>query len=208
MKAYCGETRARKTLASLDAAGIGMVIQRGRFKVAPPRPWFYDNAVFEDWRAGKAFDAAKWTEEVPRVLVSTPDFVVLPDIVASPDSLAFSLHWLEWLPDTSVPLALVVQDGMVPSAIPWAERFSLLFVGGTLPWKLDTGRMWVEAGHEHGRRVHIGRVGTAKRVAWAYSAGADSIDSSLPLWSVEQLRGFVRALNDAAAQSSFSWGDA
>lgn len=42
---------------------------------------------------------------------------------------------------------------------------------------------------------HVGRVGTAKRVAWARRIGATSIDSSLPLWSVENLRSFRVAVD-------------
>lgn len=207
MIAYCGETRARKTLASLDAAGIGIVIQRGNFRRPPVRPWFYDNGAFLDWRHGKLFDAETWERESLRVLAceQPPAFLVLPDIVASAESLAFSLNWAERLPATTTPLALVVQDGTTPATLPWSERFDVLFVGGTLAWKLATGASWCQAAKERGRLSHVGRVGTVARVRWAHAAGADSIDSSLPLWSTEQLRGFVRALHDANAQTSF-WG--
>jgi len=52
----------------------------------------------------------------------------------------------------------------------------------------------VEFGAVHNRPVHIGRVGTAKRVRWARRIGASSIDSALPLWSADKLRTFVAAL--------------
>lgn len=202
MIAYCGETRARKTLAALDAAGIGTVIQRGRYKRPPPRSWVYDNAVFEDHRNGRAFDGDTWIAELPRVLEAerAPDFVVIPDMVASADSLAFSLSWLPRVPRSTVPLALVVQNGMKPDAIPWDARFDVVFVGGSVDWKLRTGGAWAAAAHAHGKRCHVGRVGSMKRVSWAHAAGADSIDSSLPLWSAEMLERFVRSLNAARQQ--------
>jgi NADPH:quinone reductase-like Zn-dependent oxidoreductase len=84
----------------------------------------------------------------------------------------------------------------------------VLFVGGSLPWKLATGERWVRFAHAHGRRCHIGRVGTPRRVAWARRIGADSIDSCLPLWSRENLDAFVAAVRGeqaATAQLGFGW---
>lgn len=74
--------------------------------------------------------------------------------------------------------------------------FSGIFVGGSLPWKLETGAQWVREAHARHLPCHIGRVGTAKRVRWAKASGADSIDSCLPLWSEENLIAFLRALGD------------
>lgn len=48
--------------------------------------------------------------------------------------------------------------------------------------------------NEAGLPCHIGRVGTAKRVRWAIEVGADSIDSSLPLFAARNLEPFLRAL--------------
>jgi len=76
----------------------------------------------------------------------------------------------------------------------------VLFVGGSLEWKLATGGAWVRLAHAYGRPAHIGRVGTAKRVEWAHHAKADSIDSCLPLFSEEQFRGFVNALRSPSRQ--------
>lgn len=83
------------------------------------------------------------------------------------------------------------------------DGFDGIFVGGTLPWKIRTGAQWVELGHELGVKCHIGRVGTAKRVRWAMRIGADSIDSSLPLWSKENLGVFINALE--GRQSDFGF---
>jgi len=99
---------------------------------------------------------------------------------------------------------LAVQDGMAAADVRAAiAGFGGIFVGGTLSWKLQTGASWVRLAHELGLPCHVGRVGTARRVRWARRIGADSIDSCLPLWSKEQLAGFVSALG--ATQTEMPW---
>jgi hypothetical protein len=97
---------------------------------------------------------------------------------------------------------------MSPEQIPWSAAFAVLFVGGSLPWKLNTGAMWARVAHANGRDCHVGRVGSAKRVRWAVDAGADSIDSSLPLWSAEKTDVFLAALDSARRQTSLFEGAA
>jgi hypothetical protein len=129
--------------------------------------------------------------------VVPPDFVVLPDVVAAgPASLHFSLRWLSALRPLAVPLALVVQDGMTPDDVaPHLAHVALLFVGGSHAWKLRTGAAWVAWAHAHGHPCHIGRVGTTRKLLWARRIGADSVDSSLPNWSGENLGRFLRGFN-------------
>jgi len=76
-----------------------------------------------------------------------------------------------------------------------------IFVGGSLRWKLATGAAWVRFAHAHGRRCHIGRVGTPERVAWARAIGADSIDSALPVRHAKHLA-FLAALGAPSAHTS------
>jgi hypothetical protein len=179
-------------------------------KVAPwgGRGWAYDNGVFELWRHGARFEGAPEThwlntiydlafalDELPDL--APPDWCVLPDVVGDgAASLRKSLDALDRLHDVGLRWALVTQDGMTPDTLPWDAPFDLLFVGGTLEWKLDTGRRWAEAAHEHGRRCHVGRVGTPGRVRWARFGGVDSIDSCLPLWSEAQFDRFAGALTE------------
>lgn len=211
MIAYVGRTRARDLLDRLDRLGLGECVTRGEL---PPRrrPWFYDNGAFRDWKAGRPFDVEAFAADIAeldklRIVYSiTPRFLLLPDIVAGgPESLVFSASWIPRLSGLA-PLYLAVQDGMetAPSAVTcYAGRLSGLFVGGTLEWKRQTAPAWVDLAHRNGLRCHIGRVGTARRVRWARSIGADSIDSSLPLWSRPKLERFVNALS--TAQRSMPW---
>ena len=156
-----------------------------------------------DWGRGVRNLATGQIEPVP---LPPPDFIVLPDLVAQGRaSLEFSASYVvgERAPlggyPAGAPLYLAVQDGMSI-----AEVFEVvcnlgiggIFVGGTLEWKIKTAAQWVRAAHRLGRPVHIGRVGTVDRLRWARRIGADSIDSSLPLWSTENLERFERGLAD------------
>jgi hypothetical protein len=156
------------------------------------------NGAFGDWKAGREFAADAYTADVATLRAHRlvrPDFVVAPDIVAGgAASLERSREWLSRLVDMG-PVYLVVQDGMEPACVPTlAEGFAGLFVGGSLEWKLATGSEWVKAAHAVGLPCHIGRVGTPERIRWAQRIKADSIDSSLPLWSAENLRRFRSAV--------------
>lgn len=122
------------------------------------------------------------------------------------ESLRFSLAWADRpeLRALKAPLYLAVQDGMHSVDIePHLDKFAGLFVGGTLPWKIRTAAGWVAVAHAFGKRCHVGRVGTRRRVQWALRIGADSIDSCLPLWSEENLRAFIGGLKGDQNQELF-----
>jgi hypothetical protein len=199
VRVYVGQTRSRKLIAELVALRIGECTCRGEL---PPRrtPWFYDNGAFKDWTVGRSFDAAAFERDFALLGRGplSPDFVVCPDLVAGGTrSLEFSLAWVSGLrsqrPDLRYYLA--VQDGMTELDVAAViHLFDGVFVGGSLPWKIATGAAWVQFAHASSLPCHVGRVGTAKRVAWAIRIGVDSIDSSLPLWSKENMRSFIAAL--------------
>lgn len=204
MRVYLGQTRSGAWIHMLKSYGFGECVSRGEF---PPRrtPWFMDNGAFGDWLAGRGFNVAAYERDLGRMVASDlrPDFLVVPDIVAGGhESLHFSLSWVERLSNIA-PLYFVVQDGMGEEIVPDLEPFSGLFVGGSLPWKLKTGAKWVQLARELGLRCHIGRVGTEKRVRWARRIGADSIDSSLPLFSEGNFRRFLRGFEDELTADLF-----
>lgn len=204
MKAYIGQTRSASWIRTLSSYGFGECVSRGEF---PPRrlPWFLDNGAFGDWRALRPFAVDKYERDLSRLRASdlVPDFLVVPDLVAQGmESLRFSLSWLDRLPAIA-PRYLVLQDGMSEEIARELQAFDGLFVGGTLSWKLRTGADWVTFAHRHQLPCHIGRVGTFKRVRWARRIGADSIDSSLPLWSVQKFQTFLRAFADEPQQTLF-----
>lgn len=212
MRVYVGQTRARGLITQLDALGFGECTLRG--ELPPRRPahgWFYDNGAFSDWQAGRPFDFLRWDRDMRALAhggiktrrIVPPDFVVLPDLVARGlESLAFSRSYLDGpmapFHGYVAPVYLAVQDGMAPDDVePLVGQLGGLFVGGSVPWKESTGASWCAFAHAHGLRCHVGRVGGRERVHWAASIGVDSIDSSLPLWSEENLERFVTALASA-----------
>ncbi len=212
MIAYIGQTRARDLIDELNRLGFGEMTNRGE---APPRrsPFALDNGAFKDWTAKAPFNGLAFMRDLHEVQERglSPDFVALPDVVAGGlDSLRFSLDWLPRVRRVlPAPLYLVVQDGQTEADIePHLGALAGLFVGGSLPWKIQTGAAWVHFAHARGLRCHIGRVGTPRRVAWARRIGADSIDSCLPLWSRDNLRSFVEAFFGTSRQRAFDMGGA
>ena len=209
MRAFVGQTRSRSLIARLATIGIGEITQP---REVPPRrcPWVLDNGAFSAWRSGRPFDDAAWSCALTSAaaVATAPAFAVCPDIVATGRaSLAFSVrslpHCASSLP--GLPWYLSVQDGMTEAEVSAAVRehgFGGIFVGGSLPWKIATGAAWVALAHRLGLPSHIGRVGGPDRIRWARRIGADSIDSSLPLWSEENLCRFLRALDPNPPQGS------
>jgi hypothetical protein len=182
----------------LERHGIGECVQPGEF---PPRrtPWFLDNGAFRAYSHEKPWDELRFASVLneARCYHLPPDFVVAPDIVAGGlDSLELSIRWARACIDLA-PVYLAVQDGMDGVALDRALEqadFAGVFLGGSMPWKRATGADWVLRAHQRGLKCHVGRAGTAQMVTWVRYIQADSLDSSLPLWSFDNLSRFLGAL--------------
>lgn len=194
-----GQTHGSKMRAILDANGFGEMTCREEY---PPlrSTWAFDNGAFKDFRAGRDFEGEEYEDILERMRAergtyTAPMFLVVPDIVGGgAESLRFSDRWIPKVAGLA-PLALAVQDGMTAAEVDAAcGPYRWIFVGGTVPWKLATGASWVRFAHERGLKCHVGRVGTPRRVRWAVRIGADSIDSTQPLWSFGHMRRFVAAV--------------
>ncbi len=208
MHIYVGQTRSARLIERLASLGIGECTNRGQL---PPRrqPFFTDNGAFADFKANRPFDAVRWTRDLRWMAYRNilPDFIVLPDRVAGGvDSLRMSFDWRVMVPpELDDRCYLVVQDGMrLDDVEPFLAGVAGLFVGGSLPWKLETGGAWVELAHRHRRPCHIGRVGTPARVRWARDIGADSIDSALPVRNAVHLEPFLEAVQEWTAPRQLS----
>lgn len=213
MRAYLGQTRAKKWMALHESLGFGVMVQPNEY---PPNRtangWAQDNGEFTRWRAGGPIDDDGFWRHLLRVHddvaaghVPAPDFLVLPDIVAGgATSFARSVSWIPWLEPTGWPLLFVVQDGMtlaqVEAILPDVDG---LFVGGSSEWKWATGAAWVELAHRWGRPCHIGRVGTRRRAIWAREIAADSWDSCIPLWSQGNLDRFLSGMSTPLSAALF-----
>ena len=146
----------------------------------------------------------RWLQTLPATRI---EFAVAPDVPFDAlATLDKSLPWLANIRSLGMPPAVVAQNGFedIP-VIPWDE-FDVLFLGGTMEcrpcryvrpvgdfdtkrcpvcnrrlieWKLGPGaaRCITEA-KAHGKKVHMGRVNSAKRFLYAAFAGCDSADGT------------------------------
>lgn len=223
MRVYVGQTRGRRE-PEIDALGFGEMTQPSEWPPRrTANGWASDNEVFAKWKARKSFDDGAhhdflqrlhhhinvlgWWETsrsggVTRSPATPPRFVVLPDVVADGQaSFRKSMEWLPWMEPLGWPLFFVVQDGMraadVAAIMPDVDG---LFVGGSSSWKWATAAAWGALCLDWGRPLHIGRVGTGKRARWAREIesclpGLElSVDSTIPLWSDDNMRRFCVGL--------------
>lgn len=137
-------------------------------------PWAADNDAF------KSFDEPRFVKMLDRI-AHLPGclFVAAPDVVA--DANATGELYASWGPairSRGLPAALVAQDGLSPSQVPW-DGLDALFVGGSTEWKLGFAtEQLVRQAKRLGKHVHMGRVNSRKRVSYAASIGCDSVDGT------------------------------
>lgn len=170
-------------------AGHGQMVspQVGAFRIPEFGRWAFDNGAYTDYLHGEVFNDALYAERLEQISAlpteRLPDWCVVPDIVADPTSLAYSLRWRQALHgvDRRLRWYLAIQDFMTPEDILHAlclEPFDGLFIGGSTKWKWDTAAKWVSWGHDHGLPVHIARVNGPGPLQRAVDIGADSVDGT------------------------------
>jgi hypothetical protein len=145
-----------------------------------PLPWACDNSAFS-----KPEDLKFWNLAIDawsHMTYNPPEWVAVPDVVG--DHTATLRLFYDWVMQWSVelgrlpfPLAFVLQDGCREEDVPWAF-ISAVFVGGSDQFKLQQSGPLVRAAKERGKLVHVGRVNSLKRLKFAHSLGADSVDGT------------------------------
>lgn len=141
-------------------------------------PYILDNGAYRAFKRGEPWDVDAFVGRVAQLdtMPRDPDFVVLPDCVASPERTRERSE--QWAGVIHAPTAYAVQDGCDPEdAVDFADRVEAvaLFVGGTVRWKRTHAEEVATAAHDHGLRCHIGR---PNDLTWAKAIGADSVDTS------------------------------
>lgn len=139
--------------------------------------WAADNGCYA---AGWPGPARWWawlsrhTHAAPRCL-----FAAAPDIPGdAAATLAAAAAYLPAIRGLGYPAALVAQDGLETLAVPW-EDFDVLFIGGTTSWKLSPAAACLaRAALARGKTVHLGRVNSARRYAYARALGCASVDGT------------------------------
>ncbi len=135
-------------------------------------PWAADNDAFGN------FDESAFSRMLER-LAGLPGclFVAAPDVVANAEATAERFdRWEPVIHAHGLPVALVAQDGQQE---PFWDRFEAFFIGGGDQFKLGPdGEHWLGQARARGKWTHVGRVNSLRRIRWARTIGADSIDGS------------------------------
>jgi hypothetical protein len=98
-----------------------------------------------------------------------------------------------------VPVSLVYQRGLERLPIPW-DGFDVLFLGGPDRYRFSP-RVWAlaEEALSRGKRVHVGRVNSARRLIAVTHAGAHSADGTYlafgPDTNLPKLRSWLNLLD-------------
>jgi hypothetical protein len=134
--------------------------------------WAADNDAFLAWSEKRFLWMLEQIAEMPGCL-----FVASPDVVG--DSIETLERFLVYAPrirETGQPVALVAQDGIEDTEIPWDE-LAAIFIGGTSEFKMGPVAASVcREAKERGKWVHMGRVNSQQRIRYAKSIGCDSVD--------------------------------
>ena len=139
-------------------------------------PWAADNDCFNG-----GLDEPLFRKMLARSAPAASSclFVAAPDVVGdAAATLALFDEWVGTISGFGFPVALVLQDGMVPGDVRWGA-VAAVFVGGSTEWKLSAdARALVTEARRRGKWVHMGRVNTRRRVKVAMAWGCDSIDGT------------------------------
>lgn len=143
----------------------------------PDVDWCADNAVFADRYPGDAaylawLDERTWAKD-------RCAFAVAPDVVCDAQAtLDRSAPVLGQIRRGGLPAALAAQNGLEHLRVPWPD-FDVLFLGGDTDWKIGPyARQLTADARAHGKRVHMGRVNSRRRLRIAAQMGCHSADGT------------------------------
>lgn len=135
-------------------------------------PFAIDNDCFN------GFNEAKFTKRLVELSAFRPLFVSAPDVVADADKTSdlFS-EWFIRINRLGFKVAYVLQDGFSDRHRESADMADALFIGGSTEFKLSYFVRDVVEEYRH-KWVHMGRVNSMKRIAYAHSIGCKSVDGT------------------------------
>lgn len=197
---------------------MGLLVQPGNrydLQVHKYPTWAGDNGVFTRAKGGFSANKFRGMLRRPALLAARPTclFVVAPDkLDMMPDgsvrgdaagTLAQFPAWAEEIRALGYPVAFVAQDGCedMLDRLPW-DLIDVLFVGGSTEWKLSAGaRQCVTAARTRGKRTHMGRVNSGRRMQLAQDFGCDTADGTfLAFGPQKNLPRMVRWLEECDAR--------
>lgn len=164
----------------LKENNIGLMISAEHWST-PFTHYAVDNGAWSDFVHHRQFNSSRFHKVLIKISHQStkPDFIILPDIVqGGRASLELSKKYLHLTP--LFPCYLPIQDGITPDMIGdiiW-DNIKGIFIGGSDVWKWRYLHIWVDLAHKHGKKIHVGRVGTLKDMQKCFAAGVDSADGS------------------------------
>lgn len=150
--------------------------------------WACDNDCFQKLDRKAYIKMLKGHAGLPGCL-----WVVAPDVVAEAEATLIRFKmWEPVLRYFDYPVAFVAQNGIENIVIPWND-FECLFIGGDDNFKLGKQVVQlIKEAHQQGKLVHMGRVNSPKRIAYALAAEVDSIDGTgFSRWGDAHLPGAI-----------------
>lgn len=143
----------------------------------PDVDWCADNSVFADQYPGDDAYLA-WLDERTWGAARC-GFAVAPDVVCdAAATLDRSAPMLQRIRRAGFPVALAGQNGIEHLSVPWND-FDVLFLGGDTDWKIGPhARRLTADARAHGKRVHMGRVNSRRRLQAAAHMGCHSADGT------------------------------
>ncbi len=187
------ETTCYEYVDKMQELDWGRMYYKKPINPFPHERWGIDNGAFDTYQNKTPYDGDLFLSRVDALDSRglTPYLAVVPDIVAAGlQSLDFSLDWIYRLP-RDWPWYLAVQNDMELSDVEEVlHLFSGIFLGGDDKFKLQAYR-WCKLAHKHQKKFHYARAGTLTKLRHAIKLGADSLDSSFPLWTKERFHWFV-----------------
>lgn len=159
------------------AAGlIGCMITPAQGQLPPPGTiCAIDNGKFGKGYPGDA--------EYMRFLASLPPlgalFAVAPDVpFDATGTLRLSPRFFDGIRSLGIPAGLAAQNGMEYMDIPW-DSFDVVCLGGDTAWKTGPGgAALARLAVAHGKGLHMLRVNSATRLAYAAAIGCTSADGT------------------------------
>lgn len=138
-------------------------------------PFALDNDAFTAWQKQHEWSESAWLSMMHAVasMPQLPLWALVPDVVA--DRAATLRRWQQYnsvVREFGFTPAFAVQDGMSEADIP--PDAEVLFIGGTTEWKWQHLPRWCNLG----RRVHVGRCNSLRRLLWCEHLGVESLDGT------------------------------
>jgi hypothetical protein len=149
----------------------------------PPAGWVpgQDTYPGAGWPGVAKFDAWLRKGAADAELMSRTLFAVAPDVVGNAAwTLRRSALWIPRMRRYGYRIAVAAQDGAEDMPEYWDLKPDVLFLGGSVAWKLGAGgrRMAAQA-HARGVDIHVGKVNTFQRMVYvAKILGAATSDGT------------------------------